>query len=891
MTLAPKSLSMADLLTGDRVPPSPTTTSPSTLATRLEQACVGLLAAILIATPLFFYTETQDQFELPKLVLLRLLSSLLIGAALASRALSPRSSLRRTPLDWPLLAFSWWLMVKTLSSVSPALSWRGEYENFAGSLTQLNYSLLFFLSAQFVSTWARARVLAQALLAGALGAAAYGLLQACQRDFIQWAAESFVSNRFFGSLGNPNFLAGLVCMAIPLKLALAWDEQRRPLGGRDWAWWTRVALLAAGVMVYLAYGRLDRLAQFSSRNGEDRGARLIMTFWVLGIGASLAMRKSGRVRIAQAVGHGLDLLVLFKALANTGTRGGFLGLMVGLTVMALGWLRWKAQGQSLQSLLPKLGAALASAVLLLSLAFMGLGPSFRERVGQTLANPAFAFEASRLQIWVPALKIWKDHPLTGTGVDTFKSVFPSYSTSRFNRYDGENVSSRMAHCEPLQVLATMGAIGLVLWLTFCGVLFGAWWRRLGSALEEQESLFLLGIGSLLAAYLAQNLVSFGVSAITVPFFIAASLLFAGDPEPSARPREAWSPSLALGLGLAAAAAGAWQASRTWVADKDYALAFQIHRQMQSLSQSSTEEALGMAGYGVQQLQAQTLPADSKAELDKWLPILVDASQRIQAAPARAAEYKPILVQGGGALLYTLAALKMEQAVALCPTEVKYQIYRGLAYEELLKRTFPERRGLWFEKARLAYERSVEMNPQNAYYHGNLGRIYGLSAEAGNGDFMPKAEEHYLDAIRIAPVTRIFYENLLLLYARYARLGPAAKLMDSLQARDKEMAPSVLIAAASTFYQWRNGNDPHWNAASKKAAMPLIVSWARRCIALVPKEMTDPRDQATFADYSYSAAVFEYEAGNRAEARAALNDALIYKPKDEEILRFKKNAKL
>ncbi len=93
---------------------------------------------------------------------------------------------------------------------------------------------------------------------------------------------------------------------------------------------------------------------------------------------------------------------------------------------------------------------------------------------------------------MPALKIWQAHPWTGTGVDTFKTVFPSYATSRFNHFDGENVSSRMAHCEPLQILATMGAIGLALWLAFCAGLFKDRWRSLGDG--GPEPLLLLGLG-------------------------------------------------------------------------------------------------------------------------------------------------------------------------------------------------------------------------------------------------------------------------------------------------------------------------------------------------------------------------------------------------------------
>jgi hypothetical protein len=214
-------------------------------------------------------------------------------------------------------------------------------------------------------------------------------------------------------------------------------------------------------------------------------------------------------------------------------------------------------------------------------------------------------------------------------------------------------------------------------------------------------------------------------------------------------------------------------------------------------------------------------------------------------------------------------------VALCPGEVKYQVYLGLAYEELFKRTQPDRREIWFNKARQAYERSVALNPQNGYYHGNLGRLLGLAAEAGAADFFPGAETHYLAAIRIAPVTRLFYENLILLYARYAKLKEAAALMDSLEARDKELAPSLLTAAASTFFQWREDGGPAWDAKAKQAALPLALGWARRSVALAPAKFLDARDQAAFADFALALASFEMAAGHPAESKAASAKAIAW----------------
>ena len=194
---------------------------PNRLSLRLQRATLWLLAACLVGTALFFYTQTRDQFELPKQLLLRALSSGILGLLLAQKLLDPTTGWRRGPLDLPVLAWAAWLVVGTFSSIAPWVSWRGEYENFAGSLTQLNYVAIYFAALQTLRNREDALLLLRTLLAAALGAGLYALMQANHRDLISWAATSVVGDRYFGPLGNPNFLGGLMAMAIPLKLALA----------------------------------------------------------------------------------------------------------------------------------------------------------------------------------------------------------------------------------------------------------------------------------------------------------------------------------------------------------------------------------------------------------------------------------------------------------------------------------------------------------------------------------------------------------------------------------------------------------------------------------------------------------------------------------------------
>lgn len=851
---------------------------PTAWDARLARLGLWLTAFTLFALPLFFLIETQDQFELPKQMLLRACTSLMLGVFLASLLSQGGTPWRRTPLDWPVLAWAAWLLVTTLHSVSPAISWRGEYENFAGSLTQLDYVVVYFLCAQWAGDPAKARLLLRALMGGVVGAALYAILQSLQRDLVGWATASVVADRFFGPMGNPNFLGGLMAMALPLKLALALDEGAKPQP-RDPDSLFRWAALILWVLAYAAAGKAGLLDPFTARPGASLASALVLGLWLASLAAAPALKAAGRPRLGFWLAQAADSLLFFQTLALTGTRGAFLGLICGLAVVSLGWLsRRPGAAGRLRGFAWRAALALGLLLLVLGAALAGLGPSFRERTFASIKDPGHALEVSRLQIWVPALKIWKAYPAAGSGVDTFKTVFPAFSRSRFASYDGENVSSRMAHCEPLQVLATMGAVGLALWLWLCGAGFLAWWRSLVKAEDAGDAALLLGLGALIAAYLGQNLVSFGVAGISVPFWASLALLgCAAAPQilSLSLPKLGLAPALLLGLALALG--GLALDRQTLVADVSYAFANQANAQLPLLEKAGTEELRGACYYALNELGAlpAPLPKDIDDEAVRWRETLAQSESQLQSDPAAAERLKPGYQRAAGALLMAAAAAKLEDAVSRCPGEVKYQVYLGLCYEEIFRRTFDDRRKTWFEKSDRSYHRGSALNPLNAYYHGNMGRLWGLGAEAGNADFYAPAAAHYMDAVELAPVTRLFYENLLLLQARYARIQDAGIVLDKVEATDKELAPSLLIAGASTFFQWRRSGLPAWTAEAQKQALAAARGWGQRALALAPGN----------ADYMLTQAVFEDASGDKAAAKRYCQQALQLKPGFPEAQRY------
>ncbi len=866
------------------VKPRQTSESPLS-AEKLERSGVFVLGLVLVSLPLFFWIKTYEQFELPKLMLLRLLSVGLIGIFVTRQALSASWAFRRTPLDLPVLLWSLWLAFKTLHSVSPAVSWRGEYENFAGTLTQLNYSLLFYLSVQMVRSLASARRLLIAFELSAVAVGMYAIFQALHLDFIVW---DYYSSRFFSTMGNPNFLGALMIMALALVAARwAWRGDAPRLKAL-WAWWSLLLVLPLGWLGLYLFSPPGHVLKFGELGATARsGALWIMAAYFLGIFMIPLLLRQGHLRLSESLLLFLEAMVLFKALSDTGTRGAFAGQLAVVAFYALlslrrQWVKLAAAHVSSSRrwmLLAGAGLAILAGLATLSLA---LGPELRRRMSDTLAHPLQAFDESRLQIWIPALKIARDFPLTGSGVDTFKTVFPQYAYTKFAKYEGENAISRMAHCEPLQVLSTMGLVGLGLWLWMLARWFYEWQRlwREDSGADWEKSGTLAALAALAVGYLVQNLVSFGVSAISAPFFMALGLLWSGsDLKKWSRPARAGGKALLLLLLGPWLAWGAWAATVTFRADTLLKSGHMVFTQRSHLKRSSLAEARSASAYALTRLResAARLKAEQRDEANFWSKKLGAAEAEIRATPGDASRPLPLYRKAAHSLLLTLSTVLQQEAVQLAPREAMYHVSLGLAYEELSKRSeSPERRSRWLELAEASYSQATRLNPRNAYYHGNLGRLYALRAEAGQMQYVARAEEKYRDAVRLGPVTRLFYENLLLLYAQSARGEAAFPVLEPLEGRDPHLAGQLYFSAATIFYQAGNAfNDgkEKEKAASLKAACLKALEKAR---------LLDPKN----ADIPFSQGVIAFYDSDLKAAKQYLSEALAINPSHEPTLSFR-----
>lgn len=120
-------------------------------ARALGQISRVLLHAGVIVIPLFYLTSTAETVELPKQFLFAILTVLALVCWVGSAALERSFTLRRTPLDIPLLAFLFLVLVSSVFARDRQLAFWGNYDNYTwGFLSVLFLTLFYFLIVQSV---------------------------------------------------------------------------------------------------------------------------------------------------------------------------------------------------------------------------------------------------------------------------------------------------------------------------------------------------------------------------------------------------------------------------------------------------------------------------------------------------------------------------------------------------------------------------------------------------------------------------------------------------------------------------------------------------------------------------------------------------------------------
>jgi len=214
----------------------------------------------------------------------------------------------------------------------------------------------------------------------------------------------------------------------------------------------------------------------------------------------------------------LDILCLFF----TYSRGGWLGLLTGLAILALIylWANRKTIMKKTKNL--KIIFSLIILIVLLSSVALAKNDFFLARLKSSFDLKSGSI-AARINFWQASLEAIKDRPLLGYGLDTQGEIFAKYYKKDWAVYGQVNVYPNRAHNLFLDTMLTSGFIGLIFYLALLYLFFKLIRDniRMGKARQLSLAVFLA-----ITCYLISLLFGFAIVVTNIYFWLFLAIAVA-----------------------------------------------------------------------------------------------------------------------------------------------------------------------------------------------------------------------------------------------------------------------------------------------------------------------------------------------------------------------------
>ena len=347
----------------------------------------------------------------------------------------------------------------------------------------------------------------------------------------------------------------LLVPAVAAAVLVVWGAISAVLSGAPWSvslfgWFGRGdgwLALASAVILLLAASTLD-----------GAGVRRVITWllWASGIVAAIGLLEAVGVQMLAGTYAGVDatlgnpnfaagyaaimavlaaaralepgrpvwvraacgaLAVALAAMSYlTGSLQGPAALVAGL---AAGWVIWALayRGARRALVLFVTGAAAVLGLALLTLSLVDIGPLRVLWADYTVQV--------RQQYWLTASNMMLGQPIFGTGPDGFARYVSEYRPESYVELLGPVRRVSAAHNIALQFGATLGVVGLLLWIAIMGSLLVLLLLRAARA-QIAPVMLVAGVGGAWAAYIVQGMVSIDMLPLLALGWLVTGLLVA-----------------------------------------------------------------------------------------------------------------------------------------------------------------------------------------------------------------------------------------------------------------------------------------------------------------------------------------------------------------------------
>ena len=455
--------------------------------------------ALFLVVPLTFTSDTSELFEFNKMWLTFGLTIIIAISWIGKMMITKQIRIQRTPLDPFLGVFLLSQILSTIFSLDSYVSFWGYYSRFNGGLlSTITYLFLYFALTSNANLKQIIRYLYASVAAGILTAlwglpSHFGHDPTClvfrgTFDVSCWTDAFQPKVRIFSTLGQPDWLAAYLVLLTPITLAfgLYFAKLKKHL-------WS-ILFFTTTVLFYL-----DNLYTRARSGFIGMSIALLVVF-----ACYLFLQRKSLTQIPFVEQLRKNMLVLSTILVLFICTF-FLGTSITqLDKFSFSGIQQFIAAKSQPKNTPQPVKPTTPQVI----------PPAPTEFGGTDSGKI------RLFVWEGALSIWKDHPILGTGVETFAYAYYKYRPIGHNLTSEWDYLYNKAHNEYLNFLATSGLLGLGSYLAVIGVFLFFSIKYIFKSTQSTDELSYWILPALLASYISILVTDFfGFSVVNTNIYL------------------------------------------------------------------------------------------------------------------------------------------------------------------------------------------------------------------------------------------------------------------------------------------------------------------------------------------------------------------------------------
>ncbi len=291
----------------------------------------------------------------------------------------------------------------------------------------------------------------------------------------------------------------------------------------EWMTFLKTTVFVGVLSAFYGFGQRTDISFFIGSGGRERifgtvgNAALFAGYQILNVFVALILGLNSQKNRDRVLLLG-SAAIMSLAVLMTAVRGSVLGLALGLALFAGLYFMQSHSRQARKFFVGLVGLFIvfvAFSLMFRTSSFVQ-NSAYLKRI--TDFSPSTYTVQTRFWAWQAGLKGWKENPKTmlfGWGPENFNIPFSKYFNPQFFKGPGAETAFDRAHNMFVEVLVTMGLVGLIAYLLLFGVLLRSLWRLLR---KPESRLAAAGFIGMTVAYMIHNFFIFDTSANFLVFF-------------------------------------------------------------------------------------------------------------------------------------------------------------------------------------------------------------------------------------------------------------------------------------------------------------------------------------------------------------------------------------